>query len=88
MKISQREARRLRARVIELERMEAERRNSWHVSYPGGVNIVSINVTSDVMAAIKTARKLAHAVVATHEGDATIRFYALPLAHRDTPERT
>lgn len=82
MKISQREARRLKKRVDELEDLENKRRSRWHLDYPGGVNLVNIAVTAEVHAALKTARKLAHAVVVTTNGENTVQFYALPLGTR------
>ena len=78
-KISQREARRLRKRVSELERAEESRRNVWVNEYPGGAHIGTINcasLTADVM--VKVARQCGHAVVAVN-GTNEIRLYALPL---------
>lgn len=79
MKISQREARRMKKRLVELEQMEDRRRQSWRSDYPGGVNLVNIVAQSDVHAMIRTARKLGHAVVVTHNGTSELQFYALPL---------
>lgn len=80
--ISQREARELRRRVVELESAEDRRRNAWADSYPGGANIMTISVTSDVRAAIHTARLLKHAVVVTLSSDGGMRLHALPLGSR------
>lgn len=80
--ISQREARRLKKRVAELEAQERERRAQWATDYPGGVNFWSIgDCGADRMAAVRTARKLGHAIVAVPDMNAaTIRLYALPVA--------
>lgn len=80
MRISQREARRLRKRVDELERERNEQRRQWSAEYPGGVNVTAVSVGSDsrVVTAIRVSRALGHAVVATvREGD--VLFHALPL---------
>lgn len=82
MKISQREARRVRKRVRELEEMENKRRMTWKSDYPGGVFLVGINVQSNVHAMAKTARKLGHAVVVTTNGENELQLYALPLARQ------
>lgn len=81
MKISQREARRLRKRVYELEAQEETRRRYWGMQYPGGSNIASITLgnSHEAVVAVRTARRLAHAVVAVDRGD-EILFAALPLA--------
>ena len=81
-RISQREARRLRKRVEELERQDNRRRNAWANEYPGGVNIGSVTLADadcHVIGAIHAARLLKHAVVVTRTGG-TINFFALPLA--------
>lgn len=79
MKISQREARRLRKRVEELEELEDKRRQAWKSEYPGGVFLEGISVQAWTYASLRTARKLGHAVVVTTNGDNSIQFYALPL---------
>lgn len=81
-RVSQREARRLRKRVAELEQEESRRRRAWASDYPGGVQITSTkweSAGSTVPTAISTARKLGHAVVAITESDGLVRFLALPL---------
>lgn len=82
MKISQREARRLRKRVDELERMFYNQRSMWSQEYVGGVNIVTEtwDRNHEVIVAIRTARKLGHAVVAVGNETGQILFMALPLA--------
>jgi hypothetical protein len=79
MKFSQREARRLRNRVIYLENTLARQSKLWVKDWPGGVHFWTMNmVPSDSMAAIRTARALGHAVVVVPEHDNnTLRFYAL-----------
>jgi hypothetical protein len=79
-KISQVEARRLRRRVDELERMERGRRMRYATDYPGGVNIASQNhaATTDFLpAVINTSRQLGHAVVCVADGN-QVRYYAIP----------
>lgn len=82
--ISQREARRFKKRVQELEYILANERRTWGVEYPGGVHIGSAPYKKDesLNTAVMTARKLKHAVVAVAD-DTVIRFYALPLASLD-----
>lgn len=81
MRISQREARRLRKRVSELEATERRRRGHWAHEFPGGTIITSakFDAASTVPVAIKTARLLKHAVVASCDTDGTVYFFALPL---------
>lgn len=79
--ISQREARRLRKRVAELEDLDWQRWSSWASDFPGGTHIAAVDVSAlpKSISAIETARKLKHAVIALNDGE-TVRFYALPLA--------
>lgn len=79
-KISQREARLLQKRVVELEALENKRRHQWNSEYPGGVFLTGIVVHSTVHAMVKTARKLGHAVVMTNNGEDSVQLYALPIA--------
>lgn len=80
MRISQREARRLRKRVEELELADSKRRNAWISDWPGGVYLTGVAIHSDVLAQVKTARKLGHAVVVVNAGDA-LQFYACKLSN-------
>lgn len=79
-RISQREARRLAKRVLELERRQSAQRSMWSQEYFGGVNITSVKYDSigSVVSAIRTARALGHAVVVIADSDGTLRFMALP----------
>lgn len=84
-KISQVEARRLRARVSQLEQLESDRRRVYTRTYPGGVNIAQGNygsATDFLPAVINNSRKLGHAVVCVADGG-TILYYAIP--HKDLP---
>ena len=63
MRISQREARRLKKRVDELERQRASQFARWGSEFPGGVNIDFIDVQAVEYVAVKTAVALGHAVV-------------------------
>lgn len=82
--ISQREARRLKKRVEELEYLLENERRIWGAEYPGGVHIATAAYGKDstVNMAVMTARKLKHAVVAIAD-DTSIRLHALPLANLD-----
>lgn len=75
--ISQREARRMQKRIELLEREENRRRSEWASDWPGGVNIWTFAVHIDAAAAIGTAQKLDHAIVAKLDGN-HLRLYALP----------
>ena len=75
--ISQREARRLRKRVAELEQADAGRRNRWAADYPGGVNIDTIAVTETEWHVVQTARLLGHAVVVMCGDCPQLRVYGL-----------
>jgi hypothetical protein len=78
-RISQREARRLRQRVEELEIAEVRRRRGWSADYPGGVHIASVEYSADhrLLVAIGTARRLGHAVVVV-ERSGELLFYGIP----------
>jgi len=80
MKFSQREARRLWKRVAELEKAEQARLRRWATDWPGGTEIARCEFSnSDAAVAIRTARRLKHAVVALADDDDTLRFVALSL---------
>jgi len=76
--ISQREARRLRRRVQELEAELQTQRSTWSREWPGGVHLCNLEVSLVDYARLETARKLDHAVVVTLSGR-EVRMYALPL---------
>lgn len=81
--ISQREARRLRKRVAELEGQEERRRRTWGQEWFGGVHIVTVNyedANGHTPTAVRTARKLGHAVIVLGDDTGTLRLMALPLA--------
>ena len=79
--ISQREARRLRNRVAELEKRERDQRRFWGQEFYGIVEIATATwgTNDPVPIAVRTARKLRHAVVVLSHDDGTVRFHALPL---------
>lgn len=84
MRISQREARRLRKRVAELEGLEYRRRRAWASEWPHGTEIAAVKLVeyASVPVSIRVARRLNHAVVCTVSDDGTVRFIALPLAEK------
>jgi hypothetical protein len=76
-KISQREAKSLRVRVLELERILEKQKDRWASDWSEGwINIATVRLEPVDHAKIKTARLLHHAVVALPEGTDIIRFYA------------
>lgn len=80
MKVSQREARRLIRRVDELERILISQRRTYSQQW-AGVNISTVVYPSQddaVPTAIRTARRLGHAVVVVGDETGTLRFMALP----------
>jgi hypothetical protein len=80
MTISQREARRLKRQVRVFEDAERRRRRVWGTEYPGGAQVASAKweALQSIPVAIRTARKLGHAVVALANDDGEVRFIALP----------
>lgn len=82
--ISQREARRLRKRVAELEAAERMRRNAWNAEHPGGTHIRSVSFGEGTEAAIRVSMLLGHAlVIGGKNSDGSRRIYALP--HKESP---
>lgn len=79
MKISQREARRLRKRVGELESLLRSQRMAWSREWPGGIHIWTSEANTDAkMATLRTARRLGRPIVAVaDQGSPTIRYYAV-----------
>lgn len=80
-RISQREARRT-AKLLAAYQQAEYRYRGWSGDYwPGGVQVSSVDCSSiaTVPMAVRTARKLGHAVVAVCDDGTTIRFVALPL---------
>lgn len=79
-KISQREARRLRKRVETLEGIITRQRRTWSQEYVQAVQIASAIWTADqtIPTAVRTARKLGHAVVVIGDDTGELRFVALP----------
>jgi hypothetical protein len=79
-KIPQREARRLRKRVAELEALIQRERSVYAGEWPGGVHIgsFSTDAADSRFAAVHTARKLDHAVVVVSNDYKNFNVYALP----------
>ena len=78
-KISQREARQLRKRVAELERVNEQNASAWAREYIGGVNVATVTVSDVSHAICRTARKLGHALVVmpTDNGKSELRIFAV-----------
>lgn len=77
--ISQREARRLRRRVQQLEQHERIRRNVWGQDYHQGVEIATATWSDgNVPSVVRTVRRLRHAVVVVGDETDTLTFIALP----------
>ena len=83
-KISQREARRLRKRVNELEADVELRTRQWGSSYPGGVHITSFGVAGnpEERGAMESAQKLGAALVARCTDKTLMIFAVLPKARQ------
>lgn len=80
-KISQRDATATRKRLAALETAVERQRSVWSQEYIHGVEIASAKWdagTDYVPNAVRTARKLGHAVVAVGDDTGKIRFVALP----------
>lgn len=78
--ISQRDARNLRKRVATLEAEREAQRRAWSTEWPGGTHITSVAAPAAEASAIRTARRLRHAVVATVRDNGEVLFYALPVS--------
>lgn len=77
MKISQREAHRLKKRVAELERNRSEMLNLW-AEFPGGVNIATlIELSPRQYAQIETAQKLGFTLIAKSWNMNQVSIYAV-----------
>jgi hypothetical protein len=77
MKISQREAIRLRKLVHKLEREADALRNRWASDWEAGwVNIATLEFSPESHAKVKTARLLGHAVILLPEANNMVRVYA------------
>lgn len=67
-KISQREARRLRKRVTELEDAQRQRVNRWYHKYPSGIHIDTVSINSVEYGIADTAMKLGYTLVVKLDG--------------------
>lgn len=77
-KISQREARRLLKQVRSFEERDRHRADAWHRDYPGGINIISVDVNAEIATCIWTAQRLGHPIVAKMDGDNRLKIFGLP----------
>ena len=77
MKISQREARRLKKRVEELEQQRRQERMACTRNYPGGQHLGSLTLGADLFRGrLEGAQLLQHPLVVVLDG-AQCKFYAL-----------
>lgn len=78
-KISQREARKLRKRVAELEKRNEQNASAWAREYIGGINVTTIATHDAPHAICKAVRKLGHALVAipSDNGKFELSIYAV-----------
>ena len=67
LKISQREARRLRKRVRQLEHEQFERTKRWTKEYPGGVYLKAWTPSEVDAEACRVASALGHALVLRYD---------------------
>jgi len=80
MKISQREAHKLRKRVVELENILSRQKNAWVSEWvPGWTHITTIELSEVDSAKLKTARFLKHAVVIVPNSGNSGLLYAVKL---------
>lgn len=83
MRISQREARRLKKENELLREELRNQRHVWSSEFPGGVHVGIINNPADLIrVAVLTSRKLGHAVIATVNSEQNLLFHALPLPEK------
>jgi len=80
MKISQREAKKNLKQLRMLQSEIEHQRRAWGQEYFGGTNIASVSFSADhqIVVAVRTARKLNHAVVVIGDDGGGLRFMALP----------
>jgi len=74
--IPQREARRLRKRVDELESVISQQKNSWHSEWPSSIGIRELPAEKGTIDVVNVCRKLGHAVVVTDNGDGMLKLWA------------
>jgi hypothetical protein len=67
--ISQREARKLKKRVEELEQRERARISRYSSDFPGGIHVQTLNLNEVPAARLQTAAKLEHALVGRVNGN-------------------
>lgn len=80
MKITQREANRLRMRVKELESQLELRMRRWNEDMPSYTAIGRETSSSTLHRAIRVARQLNHAVVAVEQSNTEIVYFACDIS--------
>jgi hypothetical protein len=77
MKISQREAHRLRKDNARLRDVLRDQGRAWSSDWGNGwVHIATIRLDDSTQSAVNTARRLGHAVIVLPDQNGTIRLYA------------
>lgn len=77
-KISQREARRLRKRVEQLEGRERDRLRTWGSDYPGGVHVMDFTLAEWSNGRVWMATRLGSVLVGKYDGQGRVSPYAIP----------
>lgn len=77
-KISQREARRLRKRVQELEATRNRELDAWKREYPGGRHCATFTTTPELQGRFWAFQSMQHVLVARYDhGDRQLYVYAI-----------
>lgn len=76
MKISQREAHRLKMRVAQLEAEKQTQRRGWNRDWPSSTVIRRITTDDVTYTAVDIARRLSHAVVVVPDTNNQLVFFA------------
>ena len=76
-RISQREARRLKLRVEQMERAQEVRFNRWGQDFPGGVHVRTIATTLEERAALKVVEAIGYAIVGRLDENWNLKIFAV-----------
>lgn len=79
MKMTQSAGREWRKRALAAEETLRKQRSAWKEDWPEGIVLGSVELNkSGIWWAVKTSRRLKHAVVVTEADDGRIVFHGLP----------